>query len=95
METARYLRPILPEHQRLCYCNSGETESEYHVLFSCVKYHNLREVWLHKLTKPADFSTLPSHEKFKTVLNDPNNVKFTAQFLIDMLDLRRLLNNLY
>ena len=95
IETARYLRPILPENQRLCYCNNGETESEYHVLFSCEKYDNLRQVWLNKIIKPPDFSTLPSHEQFKLVLNDPNNVKYTAQFLIDMLDLRRLLNNLY
>ena len=27
LETGRYLRPVLPEAQRLCYCNSGEVES--------------------------------------------------------------------
>ena len=95
IETARYLRPIVPENQRYCYCNTGEPESEYHVLFICGKYDNLRQVWLSKLNKPPDFSTLPHHDKFKVVLNDPKNVKYTAQFLIDMLDLRRLLNNLY
>ena len=95
IETARYLRPIVPEDQRYCYCNTGEPESEYHVLFICGKYDNLRQVWLNKLTIPPEFSTLPNYDKFKIVLNDPNNVKYTAQFLIDMLDLRRLLNNLY
>lgn len=95
IETARYLRPMVPENQRYCYCNTGEPESEYHVLFVCGKYDHLRQVWLAKLNKPPDFSTLLHHDKFKVVLNDPNNVKYTAQFLIDMLDLRRLLNNLY
>ena len=37
METARFLRPIVPENERFCYCQSGETESEYHVLFICEK----------------------------------------------------------
>ena len=32
LETARYLRPIIPEEQRTCYCNDGEPESEHHVL---------------------------------------------------------------
>ena len=95
LETARYFRPIVPEDQRYCYCNTGEPESEYHVLFICGKYDNLRQLWLNKLTIPPEFSTLPSQDKFKIVLNDPKNVKYTAQFLIDMLDLRRLLNNLY
>ena len=34
IETARYLRPALPEAQRLCYCNNNEVESEQHVLYS-------------------------------------------------------------
>ena len=35
LETARYVRPVVPEDQRLCYCNCGEPESEFHVLFIC------------------------------------------------------------
>ena len=92
---ARFLRPIVPENERFCYCHSGEIESEYHVLFICEKYANLRQIWLNKLTKPENFSILPSQDKFKIVLNEANNVKYTAQFLIDMMDLRRLLNYLY
>ena len=86
IEQARYLRPILPEDQRLCYCNSGDVESEYHVLYICEKYRNLRQLWLNKIT---------NGEKFAVALNEPSNVKFTAQYLIDILDLRRLINNLY
>ena len=95
IETARYLRPVIPEEQRLCYCQNGEPESEFHVLFICDKYSNLRQLWMNKLTKPDDFDTMSKPDKFKLVMNEPRNVKFTAQFLIDMLDLRRLLNVLY
>ena len=95
IETARYLRPILPENERTCYCNSGAPESEYHVVFVCEKYINLRQLWINKINKPENFHALPSQEMFKTVLNEPSNVKCTAQFLVDILDLRRLLNDLY
>ena len=95
LETARYLRPILPENERLCYCNNGEPECEYHVLFICEKYSNLRRLWLDKVTKPENFTILPKNERFDIILNEPNNVKYTAQYLIDLMDLRRLLNNLY
>ena len=54
LETARYVRPVVPEDQRLCYCNCGEPESEFHVLFICEKYSNLRQLWMHKLTKVID-----------------------------------------
>ena len=95
LETARYVRPVLPEEQRLCYCESGEPETEFHVLFICEKYSNLRQLWVDKVTKPDNFDAMSRSDQFKIVLNEPSNVKYTAQFLIDMLDLRRLLNNLY
>ena len=58
LETARFLRPILPEEERVCYCNSGEVESELHFLFTCPKYVVLREAWLGKLSLPIDFESL-------------------------------------
>ena len=95
LETARYLRPIVPEDQRLCYCNSGAVESEFHILFICEKYSNLREAWMTKLSRPDHFHQLSTQEKFKLVLNEPSNVRHTAQFLIKLMDLRRLLNDKY
>ena len=95
IETARFLRPIVPKNERFCFCLSGENESEYHVLFICEKYANLRQIWLNKLTKPENFSILSSQDKFKIVLNEASNVKYSAQFIIDLMDLRRLLNDLY
>ena len=95
LETARYLRPVVPEDQRLCYCDSGEVESEIYVLFKCHKYNTLREAWLRKLTKPENFNDLPPNEKLNLILNKSENVKHTAQYLVSVMDLRRLLNKKY
>ena len=95
IETARYVRPVLPEDQRLCYCNSGEIESEVHLLFQCSKYNMLREGWLKKLCIPTNFENLPTGEKLKLVLNVPENVRHTAKFLVSAMDSRSLLNKDY
>ena len=95
IETARYLRPILPENQRICYCNSGEVESEYYVLFTCPIYNNLREAWMKKLTIPGNFRYLPKQDQLNLVLNKPENVKHTAQYLVSLMDLRSLKNTIY
>ena len=95
LETARYLRPILPENERVCYCNSGKIENEYYVLFECKMYNDLRRAWLNKLSIPENFDILPKNEKLKLVLNDPNNVRHTAQYTISIMDQRSLLNKVY
>ena len=95
IEIARFIKPILPEDQRLCYCNSGEVESECHVLFICEKYDKLRQILFTKLSIPENFNYLTNQEKLKIVFNEHCNVKYTAQYLIDMLDLRRLINTKY
>ena len=95
IETGRYLRPVLPEEQRLCYCNSGEIESEIHVLFSCCMYANLRQQWLNKLDIPLNFNDLPIDEKLKLTRNKAENISPTAQFLVSLMDLRSFLNKTY
>ena len=92
IETARYTRPIIPENQRLCYCNSVEVESEYYVLFKCAMYNNQRRSWLNKLLLPANFLDLDETEKLKIVLNKAENVKNTAQYLVSVMDLRCQMN---
>ena len=95
LETARYLGPVVPEHERLCYCNSGDIESEFYVSFKCQNYNNLREAWLSKLTNPDNFSHLSPQDKLKLVLNKPENVRHTAKYLVSVMDLRRQLNKQY
>ena len=58
-------------------------------------YKNLREAWLSKLTKPENFSHLPPQDKLKLVLNKPENVRLTAQYIVSVMDLRRQLNKHY
>ena len=95
VETARYIRPVIPEHQRVCYCHSGDIENEYHALFNCSVYYNLREAWLEKIDIPENFWELNPAEKLCLVLNEAQNVRHTAQFLVALLDLRSLLNKIY
>ena len=95
LETARYVRPILPENERVCYCNSGRIESESYVLFTCPIYNDLRQSWVNKLCIPVNFSQLSEEERLKIVLNKPENVKHTAQYLISIMDLRSQVNNVY
>ena len=61
----------------------------------CAQYDNLRPMWLTKLEKPENFLTLPDHEKLCITFNNPNNMKCTAQYLIDVMDLRRIFNDQY
>ena len=56
-------------------------------------YTNLREAWLSKIVKPDNFHHFPPQDKLKLVLNEPENVRHTAQYLVSLMDLRRLLNN--
>ena len=95
LETARYIRPIVPENERVCYCDSGKIESEVYVLFTCPIYNDLRHEWLSKLCIPDNFLQLSEQEKLKIVLNYPENVKQTAQYLIKLIDLRSLVNKAY
>ena len=95
METARYVRPVIPENQRFCYCNNGEIESETHFLLSCPMYSELRSQWTEKLHSDANFDTLSVYDKFNVALNHPKNVRRTAKFIIKAMDLRSLLNTQY
>ena len=95
IETARYQRPVVPLEQRLCYCNSGAIESEQHLLFQCNKYDSIRQQWLEKLNIPHNFNDIPAEEQLKLVLNISENVRPTAQFVIDVMDIRSILNKDY
>ena len=95
IETARFIRPVVPEEQRVCYCHSGEIENEIHALFYCSVYYELREAWFNKMLIPNNFDELQPAEKLSFVLNNAVNVRHTAQFLIAMLDVRSLQNKMY
>jgi hypothetical protein len=96
LETGRYERPRLPEQARLCQiCSDGvSVENEEHFIFICTCFHDIRQVWLTKLKIPQNFSQLPISDKLKLTCNEPENVKITAQFVIDAYNLRsRVISN--
>ena len=102
IETGRYSRPRLELHERLCpICTESrlqrslepEIETEIHFLFFCEHFENLRMCWMQKVTKPENFTNLDEGTRLKIVLNDPNNVKTTAQFLVDAFNMRRKMLN--
>jgi hypothetical protein len=96
LETGRYERPRLPEQARLCkVCADGNSvENESHFVFCCTSYCDIRQVWLARLKIPPNFSQLLLADKLKLTLNAPENVKITAQFIIDAYNLRsKILNN--
>ena len=92
LETGRFERPIVPENQRVCYCGSGKIENEVYVLFECSIYKQLRQCWLENLLLPPNFTDLSAHQKLDIVLNDAQNVKSTAKYLVRVMDLRAQLN---
>ena len=57
-------------------------ETEYHFVYVCSKYNNLRNSWLEDLVKPENFENLDQGSKLGIALNLPENVKPTAKFII-------------
>jgi hypothetical protein len=79
-------------------CDQGafggqNVENEHHFTFVCSAYRNIRATWMSKLVLPENFYDLLESEQLGLVLNDPNNVKITSQFLIDANDvISKILN---
>ena len=70
-----------------------QVSSFYHFIFICGTYVILRREWLNKITVPANFNTLDKYEQLSIVLNHPDNVKPTSQYLISAFDTRSKIIN--
>ena len=97
IKSGRFSRPPLEIHKCVCFVcrdtNLGldlqpEIETEAHFLFFCGHYDNLRNAWLADLVKPENFQNLDEGSKLSVVLNAPENVKKTAQFIINAYNMR-------
>ena len=65
------------------------------VWMECDRYGSERSVWLSSLEKPQDFPILPPSQKLNIVLNQAENVKKTAQYIINIYDKRsKVVSNL-
>ena len=56
--------------------------------FFCPNYQFLRQKWLTELDKPPNFFELITNDKFKLIFNKPENVKITAQYIVNCSDIR-------
>ena len=97
IESGRFSRPRLEINERICLIcrdtNLGldlepQIETEAHFLFFCDYYNNLRNTLLTDLVKPENFGNLDEGSKLSIVLNVPENVKKTAQFIINAYNMR-------
>ena len=102
IQTGRFSRPRLEINERFCagckdhYLSNNleqQIETEYHFIFVCICYVNLRTTWLSKLTKPENFDYLNMGEKLSIVLNLPENIKSTGQFINDAFSMRNKIIN--
>ena len=70
-------------------CNvNASIEDKFHFIFQCVAYNDLRANWLSKLKLPENFLEIEVPEKLNIVLNEAENVKVTAQFILDAYNYR-------
>ena len=80
IELGRFSRPRLPENERICLAckvnsepnivRTPQIENEFHYIFVCNRYSDIRNIWLSKLNLPRNFDNFPECEKLKFVLND-------------------------
>ena len=89
--TGRYLQ--IPEAARVCKvtdrCSAQSlVETECHFLLACSGYSEIRQQWLSKLTLPDNFAELADISQLNILINNLNNVKPTAQFIVEAFDLR-------
>ena len=63
-------------------------ESESHFALRCEGYSDLRQLLYDKLTLPDNFHFLSEAEQLSTLINTPDYVKHTAQFIIDAFNQR-------
>ena len=84
LESGRYERPQLNASNRVCkQCLLGEVENEEHFMLKCPK-HSFRRNLLFSSIKNLDiFTSMNNLDKLKFLLNDPDIVKSSSQFIID------------
>ena len=88
IETGRFER--LDVSERLCkFCPDNCVESEYHFIFECSKYLNLRIILLnHVLNFYPDFVELEVADKWDILMNDKRIIVKTGQFINSAMNLR-------
>ena len=84
IESGRYERPHLKACNRVCkQCLLGEVENEEHFMLQCPRHGFRRNLLFSSIANLDNFISMNNFEKIKFLLNDPDIVKSTSQFIID------------
>ena len=91
IEILRYKRPTVPREQRLCeFCDQSEIEDEYHMIFSCKIYADLRKTFYEKIRALLGIYPTNKDEFIETIFNTPNRLSvFYTSCFINKCFLRR------
>ena len=84
VESGRYELPKVDHNNRICrQCTLEEVENEEHFMLKCPK-HSFRRNLLFSSIKNLDiFTSMNNLDKLKFLLNDPDIVKSSSQFIIE------------
>ena len=88
--------PVQKMSNLLNHCQTNNIQHGrdfYSVLCVYISGRLLSSIWLENLEIPNNFQILSKNKKLGIILNHPNNVKITAQYLIDMFDMRSKIVN--
>ena len=80
----------IPESERVCkICKNGSIENEFHFLFQCAPYQNLRLAFFDNMqNKIEQFAAMDFDSKFK-VMMDKSVVYDTSKYVYDIFMLRQ------
>ena len=99
VETGRHTVPKTPENLRICsFCHSDEVENEYHFLFSCTFYEEIRKkIFLEIHEKYSHFNSLDNTSKILFLFNsvDPFICRSTAAFVFECMTHRMRANTYF
>ena len=90
VETGRWKRPLIPYERRFCNVCNMKIEDEYHIIFECPLYEDLRKQLI-----PYHFRVRPSMYKLISLINSNNDktIKAFAKFVYLSFKLRKELND--
>ena len=66
----------------------ARVETEYHFIYECSYYDNIRLNWLQNIVKPDNFGDLGEGEKLSIALNASANIMSTAKFITTAYSMR-------
>ncbi len=91
IETGRHRKSWLPREQRVCvcvcvcvcvHCETGEIETETHLLLHCHKYRSIRNIYFNKLTNfIKNFTSISETEQIKILLGEGQTAALAARYV--------------